>query len=531
MTETSPRVALLGRPGPAREHLRNALASLGGQITIEGDPGEMSPAQVAATEPTVVVVSLDAAMEDELDAWDELFDTDGMNVIFDEAATTSQLDGWDLARWARHLAAKILGHDRTLPPAPEGAEQVHGAVDWIPSPGGPVSPAVQMDAERLEDYAGEAVDHAGSVPVADDPRTGDAGEHEGVEGEPSWSNDLTAIEAEELELDDEVAALMAQHDAHAGQDGIVRFDGFSGADDATGSAPSEADAGLEMVDPAPPALDTGADVADEAAGAAGSASAEDDQAAEAETVPSPRLSFGRELSLVMDDAEVEDRQAEEGGTRATAPAAPAGMSFDQLAAAFELQDDDAADDTDAATAAGPKRGVVVLLAGMGGPDALRQLLSALPPRIPVPVLVWQQLNAGTHDRLASQLAKTGKVETALAVAGESPQAGKVYILPPGVGLDCSEGMSFVEDARSPSSLLGSLAPLGDDAVVVALSGTEDAWLSDAENWAAQGGRLLAQSPATCFEASACESLVKQGVVDLAPAQLAIRALGKWHEEI
>lgn len=528
MSETSPKVALLGRPGPAREHLRNALANLGGQITIEGEPGELAPAQVAATGPSVVVVSLDAAMEDQLDEWDELFDTEGLNVIYDEAATTSQLDGWDLARWARHLAAKILGHDRTLPPAPEGAEAVHGAVDWIPSPGGPVSPAVQMDAERLEDYAVEAVDHAGSVPVADDPRTG----ADDASGELSWSNDLTAIEAEELELDDEVAALMAQHDAHAGQDGILRFDEFTVADGADGDDGLDIDAGPAQGNEQPrEGEDELVAVIEGAAKADSSGTFEDDQAVEEEAADGPRLSFGRELSLVMDDADGDVQPEDAGGAPAPAPAATATMSFDELAAAFELEDDGSEDDQEAPAAEAPVAGVVVLLAGMGGPDALRQLLSALPKRIPVPIVVWQQLNAGTHDRLASQLSKTGKVETALAVVGEPLRAGRVYILPPGVGVDCSESLQFVADPASPGSLLKALAPLGERAMVVALSGTEGAWLAESEGWLAQGGRLLAQSPATCFEASACENLVKQGVVDAAPADLAIRALSKWHEDI
>lgn len=565
MTDSTPKVALLGRPGPAREHLRKALADLGGDITIEGEPGELLPAQVAATGPSVVVVSLDAAMEDKLDDWDELFDSEGLNVIFDEAETTSQLDGWDLARWARHLAAKILGHDHTLPPVPEGASPVQGAVDWIPSPGGPVTPAAQMDAERLEDYAIEALDLAGSVPVADDPQSDGAASGVIAQDAPEWTNDVDAVEAEELELDDELAALIAQHDANAAQDAAVRFDGASsaGVDAATGveeddggadftveypelPSPSDsaelasdcpqeraADAGTEDSDGASPGIDADAIGAD----AVGSQEPADGSDALAATpidqadAEAQRFSFGRKLELVLDDAGDDDATVEQPAAT-PASSAPGAMSFDQLAAAFQLEDDEADDDEAGSTPAeAVSRGVVVLLAGMGGPDALRQLLSALPQRIPVPVVVWQQLNAGTHDRLASQLAKTGKVETALAQVGESLKAGMVYILPPGIGLEGEGALKFSEDASSPAGLLQALEPLGDAAVVVALSGAEAAWLAGSAQWAAKGGRLLAQSPATCFEASACDSLVKQGVVDAPPADLAIRALGKWHEDI
>lgn len=552
MTDSNPKVALLGRPGPAREHLRKALADLGGDITIEGEPGELLPAQVAATGPSVVVVSLDAAMEDKLDDWDELFDSEGLNVIFDEAETTSQLDGWDLARWARHLAAKILGHDHTLPPVPEGASPVQGAVDWIPSPGGPVTPAAQMDAERLEDYAIEALDLAGSVPVADDPQNDGAASGVIAQDAPEWTNDVDAVEAEELELDDELAALIAQHDANAAQDGPVRLGGASGVDDDAATGVEEDDGGADFTveypelpspaDAAELASDSPQERAADAdaigADAVGSQEPADGSESLAATpidqadAEAQRFSFGRKLELVLDDAGDDDATVEQPAAT-PASSAPGAMSFDQLAAAFQLEDDDADDDDEAGStpAQAASRGVVVLLAGMGGPDALRQLLSALPQRIPVPVVVWQQLNAGTHDRLASQLAKTGKVETALAQVGESLKAGMVYILPPGIGLEGEGALKFSEDASSPAGLLQALEPLGDAAVVVALSGAEAAWLAGSAQWAAKGGRLLAQSPATCFEASACDALVKQGVVDAPPADLAIRALGKWHEDI
>lgn len=545
MNDSNPKVALLGRPGPAREHLRKALADLGGEITIEGEPGDLAPAQVAATNPSVVVVSLDAAMEDQLEAWDELFDAEGMNVIFDEAETTGQLDGWDLARWARHLAAKILGHDRTLPPVPEGSATVQGAVDWIPSPGGPMTPAAQMDAERLEDYAVEALELVGSVPVADDPQTGGAEAGEYGEDAATWSNDMTAIEAEELELDDELAALIAQHDANAAGEGVARFDATSGSDgdddfpgigsgagfDVEFSDPDgTAEGGGQIQEEVPPGADA-TSAPDEAGSDADEVALTDDPHSDDTGAEEQRFSFGRKLELVLDDGESVGGELPDPG-----PAeehASGAMSFDQLAAAFQLEDDgtdeegeDAADDARAGT-----RGVLVLLAGMGGPDALRQLLSALPPRIPVPVVVWQQLNAGTHERLASQLAKTGKVETTLAKPGESLAAGMVYILPPGVGIDAGETVSFNEDPGSPAGLLKALEPLGDAAVVVALSGAEAAWLADSLQWTAKGGCLLAQSPATCFEAAVCDSLVKQGVADAPPADLAIRALAKWHEDI
>jgi chemosensory pili system protein ChpB (putative protein-glutamate methylesterase) len=488
MTDAAPKIVLLGRPGPAREHLHRALADLGGEITFEGEPGDLDPGDVIATRPSAVVVSLDPAIEDQLDAWEALFATDGVNVVFDDAETTSQLEGWDLARWARHLAAKILGTDQTLPPPPDGAEGVRAAVDWMPSPGGPPSPAAQMDAERLEDYAVEALDLADSVPIADDPgrqvETADAGA--GSE-DFDWSLDEVADGADEveLELDADVAALAA------------------GMDTTPADAPLPTSHG-------------------------------DDDADSAQAQPEGQMySFGRPLELLGDEAADEDDGsgpvADAAGdtaatdVAATEPVADDGLSLDDLAAAFGL--DDSPDDEGAAA-----EGVVVLLAGMGGPDALRQLLSALPPKFPVAVLVWQQLNAGTHDRLASQLAKTGKVDTYVAQVGGDMPAGKVGILPPGVGVSAEDGIGFVENGASPRGLLGGLRALGSKAVVVVLSGAEEAWLEDSEAWTRAGGQLLVQAPDTCFEAATCQALANRGVDSGLPTELAARALARWQED-
>ena len=109
MTETGVRVALLARAGKARDQLHRALNEAGAQIVAEGDPAELDPAQVAGQAPTVFLVSLEPAIETALERFDELLAAPGVEVMFDDAEVTGKLDGWDLNRWARHLASKLLG--------------------------------------------------------------------------------------------------------------------------------------------------------------------------------------------------------------------------------------------------------------------------------------------------------------------------------------------------------------------------------------------------------------------------------------
>src|SRR5690606_15993897 len=109
MAEVAVRVALLARPGDARDQLRRALAELGAELVAEGDPAELDPGEVAGQSPNVVLVSLEPADEDAPDRFDGLLARPGVEVMYDEAEVTRQPDGWDLARWARHLAAKLVG--------------------------------------------------------------------------------------------------------------------------------------------------------------------------------------------------------------------------------------------------------------------------------------------------------------------------------------------------------------------------------------------------------------------------------------
>lgn len=157
-------VALLGRADDARARLREALTEFGAHIVFEGDPLQVDAGTLLAQRPRVVLLNLEAGVEDALDHLDALFDDPALSVVFNEADTSTALTGWDLSRWARHLAAKVLGRRDTDPPRPEGAEPVPGQVPTL-QPGAPVSPA-QLEAHRdIAEFTHEAAQVASDVPV------------------------------------------------------------------------------------------------------------------------------------------------------------------------------------------------------------------------------------------------------------------------------------------------------------------------------------------------------------------------------
>ncbi len=156
-------VALLGPADPAREQLRLALVTLGAELVFEGEVRE--GARLAGHAPQVLIVNLEPGVEDDLDALQDLLDDPDTAVVFNEGEVSSQLTGWDLARWARHLAAKVLGVRDTLPPPPTGAERLPDLA-LMPEPGRPTSPSQQHDHLQFDDYAEEALGHSDEVPTS-----------------------------------------------------------------------------------------------------------------------------------------------------------------------------------------------------------------------------------------------------------------------------------------------------------------------------------------------------------------------------
>jgi len=86
------RVALLARPGPAREQLRLALHEAGGQLVLEDDPNTLDAALLASASPQVVMVALEAAIEDSLSRFDQVLHDPAVAVIYDEAELAARRD-------------------------------------------------------------------------------------------------------------------------------------------------------------------------------------------------------------------------------------------------------------------------------------------------------------------------------------------------------------------------------------------------------------------------------------------------------
>jgi len=424
MAEVATRVALLARPGNACDRLQAALHDAGADVVLVADPTRIDADSVHAAGVQAILVALEPSVEDVLERFDGLLDDPAITVIFDEADLAAQREGWDAARWVRHLAAKLNHADNVLPPGGE-AELMFGSV-----------PAVATGTVNLHQYRDDR----------------DVGQF-----------DITAFEAN---------ADTAGLEAFDVGDLALEFEALAAA------MPEHRGEARQIADPV---VSEVADTTPVAASDAGQSPPDD--ATRDDHVVNHR--FHRDLE-----------------------------ELNVRIASMELVD-------------GPRNiakvaGAVLVLAGIGGPDAVRQLLGGLPATFPRPVLVQQRLDGARHDKLVRQMQRATTMPVHLAEHGVTLEAGHVYILPETLGVVAQGNtLRFEQDG----DLFASLP--ADDSAVIVLSGSDPA-SADAAMGLSWGGALVAgQIPEGCYDATAAEAVIARGAESGAPADLAKRLAARW----
>lgn len=152
--------------------------------------------------------------------------------------------------------------------------------------------------------------------------------------------------------------------------------------------------------------------------------------------------------------------------------------------------------------------ILAIGSSTGGPDALAQVLPALPADLPVPVVVVQHMPPLFTRMLAQRLGQGSRVSVVEAREGDPLAAGKVMIAPGGLHLTVRrQGTSVVahltedppENFCRPSVdvLFRSVAELyGDRVLAAVLTGMGRDGASGAKVIRAAGGEVFAQDEAT-----------------------------------
>ncbi|MDI1254378.1 chemotaxis protein CheB [Thermomonas sp.] len=346
---TRKRVVLLARAGAACERTQASIAEAGAELVATLDPGSASEADVRAAQPDAVMVILDPVVEQALDNFDGVLGDPAFDVMFEDADVAAKREGWEAARWSRHLNAKLHGHDDVLPPVKDGSVAESSAAPTVGS---------RLSLEPKADV-GTPIDSV-------------------------FQQEMDALQRRVAAMPDV---------PHGNQD--------------------------------------------------------------------------------------------------TAPS---------------------------------RQGAVVIAAGVGGPDAVRQLLGNFPTGFARPIVLRQRIEGGQYDKLVRQMQRATELRVVLAQAGDPLQAGTVHVLPDGLDLQAAPtGLVFA--AVAGDAVFAALPPI--DSALLLLSGADINLVDVAMSLSWAGGLALGQSPENCFDPAASNALAARGGQAASLAKLPAKLLERW----
>jgi len=211
MIDTVPAVALLFDDTELGGQLREALCERGARIVHEGGVASLSRELLQRVGADVLVVNLDDSADDALDRLYEVIDDDRPRVVFNDAQASRALVGWDRARWARHLAVKVMAEGDIDPPRPGGAPGVE-APAVAPAEAAAVEAAPVTQA-MVAEAAMEPLTETTVGAAADSELEPDFLMHDDLDGQ---RGQIAAAESESLAA--ELEALLASGDMPADDD-------------------------------------------------------------------------------------------------------------------------------------------------------------------------------------------------------------------------------------------------------------------------------------------------------------------------
>lgn len=551
MAETT-SVALLFDDGELGGHLREALREGGARIVHEGPLEGLSRELIQRVGADVVVINLDDSSDEAFDRLDRALEGDHPRVVFNEAQSTRTLDGWDRARWARHLAAKVLARTDIDPPRPAAPEPEESASVAVPV--AVVEPAVEP---AWDEHVPADATTPGAEVTAPPPRE----DHEAE----------TAAESESLEA--ELEALLAG-DPLPGTDGVddteeadeaglsidesidFNFDLPEGDEplydgnflDATaGSQPPVPSAMDELDELADDALDTGLD-------AEPAADASDDQDRDAFTADTLALTKDLNAQGGEDEMSLADPgEAMPHGGKAPTPAPsyrvpdswslvdddtpaappaveaarpdPSEFGVEKVSAADYLAPDAESDESELEPflslelvsmeeAIAPKEyapnemmlddlgsaltRVVMIGATVGSRASVREFLSKLPAGMRITIVHTQHVGDRSADELAEELARSVALPVRMAAHGQVARVGELLVVPPDAQLrlmrDGKIELKSTQDLPSSSPSIDAnfttaAGVFGSDALAILFAGQANDALAGCQAIRDRGGRV------------------------------------------
>lgn len=166
--------------------------------------------------------------------------------------------------------------------------------------------------------------------------------------------------------------------------------------------------------------------------------------------------------------------------------------------------------------------IVAIASSTGGPQALQELLAALPGNFPAPILAVQHLARGHADALVSVLSANCRMRVKLACNRDPLHPGTAYVAPDDYHLGVADqhrlelsGAPPVDGFRpSATWLFSSVARrFGAGAVAVILTGMGRDGVAGLAEVRRAGGLIVAQDEASSVEYGMPRAAVQAGLTD------------------
>lgn len=483
-----PAVALLFADVELARPLREALQELGARIAYEGPAGDVHGEDLAASRADVVVINLEDSELDHLDRLYDVLDGGQWRVIFNDAEASRDLSGWDRARWARHLASKLVGGDDVDPPRPGHDSDEMSAVDKM----------AEVDVEPVPDPATASVARPEAV----------------VDPAPPETPDVAETRSDELEA--ELAAFMGDAEVSADDAPMVGEASESTPD----TAPAiEIEERQTLTAPAPVSdwelVD--AEVPPPATAERESARHYGVEKVDASEFLSPRRDGEDARAEPVFNLELVSLE------ESIAPA----IRTEPLS---EMRLDD--------SGAGIGH-VVVVGAGRQVGAEVADFLSALPKTLGSLVLVVQHHDAADGEGVAQSLGAASNLPVKTAASGSlMARLGEVWLVPSGkCCLLKRDGRLQWDDHAAPGvgsnpsvdACIDALAPVfGAEITLVVMSGGGPDGRRAARQVAAQGGQVWLHDAAAAADFGMARAIDDEGLATAlgAPAELAARLSGE-----
>lgn len=170
----------------------------------------------------------------------------------------------------------------------------------------------------------------------------------------------------------------------------------------------------------------------------------------------------------------------------------------------------------------PAHDVWVLAASTGGPAAVKEFLSELPPGLDVGFVYVQHINRGFDDTLARTISKHSHYPAYLATNGDVVNVNQVAIISPEKVTEVLDNKTFEvreENWQAPYTpsvdcIIASVAcayPNRCGAIV--FTGMGDDGAASCRIMHRNGGKVWVQTPGSCTSDSMPQSVIEQGCVD------------------